>query len=88
MMMAQYDGVNVGALKKLVAAGTELRPFTPEIMTACYAAANQTYEEYSAANPAFKKIHDSYMAYRNDSYLWWQVAELGYDSFMVRARRG
>ena len=26
------------------------------------------------------------MAFRNDEYLWWQVAELGFDSFMIRAR--
>jgi hypothetical protein len=24
--------------------------------------------------------------FANDSYQWWQVAELGYDSFMVRNR--
>jgi hypothetical protein len=26
------------------------------------------------------------MAFRNEQYLWWQVAEYGYDSFMIRAR--
>ena len=26
------------------------------------------------------------IAFRNDQYLWWQVAELTYDSYMVRAR--
>ena len=26
------------------------------------------------------------LAFRNDEYLWWQVAELTYDSFMIRAR--
>jgi TRAP-type mannitol/chloroaromatic compound transport system substrate-binding protein len=25
------------------------------------------------------------MAFRNDEYLWWQVAELTYDAFMVNA---
>jgi TRAP-type mannitol/chloroaromatic compound transport system substrate-binding protein len=29
---------------------------------------------------------DSMTAYRNDGYLWWQVAELSYDSFMIRHR--
>jgi hypothetical protein len=26
------------------------------------------------------------IAFRNDEYLWWQVAELGFDAFMVRMR--
>jgi TRAP-type mannitol/chloroaromatic compound transport system substrate-binding protein len=26
------------------------------------------------------------IAFRNDQYLWWQVAEYTYDSFMVRTR--
>ena len=25
-------------------------------------------------------------AFRNDEYLWWQVAEYGYDDFMIRTR--
>jgi hypothetical protein len=25
-------------------------------------------------------------AFRNDEYLWWQVAEFTYDSFMIRSR--
>ena len=26
------------------------------------------------------------LAFRNDQYLWWQVAEYAYDNFMIRAR--
>ena len=26
------------------------------------------------------------MAFRNEQYLWWQVAEYGYDSFMIPLR--
>ena len=46
------------------------------------------YAEESAKNPAFKKLHDAVIAFRNDEYLWWQIAEFGYDAFMIRARRG
>ena len=38
------------------------------------------------ANPLFKRMHDSLIAYRNDSFGWQQVAELGFDSFMMRMR--
>ena len=38
------------------------------------------------SNPDYKKVWDSIVAFRNDEYLWWQVAEYGYDSFMIRSR--
>jgi TRAP-type mannitol/chloroaromatic compound transport system substrate-binding protein len=31
-------------------------------------------------------MYESLSAFRNDSYAWNQVAELGYDSFMMRMR--
>ena len=83
---AKYDALNPPALKKLVAAGAQLRPFSTEILTACYNAASQTFAETSANNADFKKIYDSAAAFRGDQYLWWQVAEYTYDTFMIRAR--
>jgi TRAP-type mannitol/chloroaromatic compound transport system substrate-binding protein len=85
-MTAKYDAVNPGALKRLVAGGAQLRPFSQPVMEACYKAANEIYAETSAANPDFKKIYDSLVPFRNDEYLWWQVAEYSYDTFMIRAR--
>jgi len=40
----------------------------------------------SAKNPDFKKIYDSVRAFRNEEYLWFQVAEYAYDTFMIRSR--
>ena len=85
-MQAKYDAVNPAALKKLVAGGTQLRPFSPAIMDACYKSAVETYAKISSENADFKKIHDNMMAFRGDQYLWWQIAEYGYDTFMIRAR--
>jgi TRAP-type mannitol/chloroaromatic compound transport system substrate-binding protein len=28
----------------------------------------------------------SMQTFRNEEYLWWQVAEYGYDTFMIRSR--
>jgi TRAP-type mannitol/chloroaromatic compound transport system substrate-binding protein len=87
-MQAKYDARNPAALKRVVAGGAQLRPFSPEIMQACFKAAQELYAETSAANPQFKKIHDNYMAFRGDQFLWWQVAEFNMDNFMVRAKAG
>jgi len=84
--VADYDAKNPQALKRLVANGTQLRPFTQSVMEACLKASNEVNAETSAANADYKKVWDSIVAFRNDEYLWWQVAEYTYDSFMIRAR--
>jgi len=83
-MMAKYDQANPAALKKLLAGGTKLRAFSPEIMQASLKATKELYAETSATNPGFKKVLDSMSAFTANGYQWWQVAELGYDSFMAR----
>jgi TRAP-type mannitol/chloroaromatic compound transport system substrate-binding protein len=85
-MMAKYDQLNPLALKKLISVGTKLHPFSPAIMDACWKAANELHHEIAATNAPFKKVLDSMTAYRNDGYLWWQVAEYSYDTFMIRSR--
>jgi TRAP-type mannitol/chloroaromatic compound transport system substrate-binding protein len=85
-MIGKYDAVNPPALKRLLGGGTQLRGFSQEIMEASYRAANEVYAETLAQNPRFKKIYDSLVAFRSDSYLWWQVAEMSFDSFQIRMR--
>ncbi len=34
----------------------------------------------------FKKIHESMTAFRGVEYLWFQIAEYTYDSYMIRSR--
>jgi len=71
-------------LKRLIANGVQLRPFSQGIMEACLKASNEVNAETSAANASYKKVLDSMTAFRRDQYLWWQVAEYGFDSFMIR----
>jgi len=85
-MLSKYDASNPGALKRLVAGGAQLRPFTGPVLEACWNASNEVYAEVSAKNPAFKKIYDAMIAFRGDQYLWWQVAEYTYDTFLIRMR--
>jgi TRAP-type mannitol/chloroaromatic compound transport system substrate-binding protein len=84
---SKYDAANPGALKRLVIGGAQLRLFSQDILEACYKSTNDLYAQLSQDNPRFKKIADSYMAFRADEYLWWQVAEYSFDNFMIRERR-
>jgi len=85
-MPARYDMQNPQALKRLVAGGTQLRPFSNDILDACLKATNELWAEISAKNADFKKAIEAMQAYRSDQYLWWQVAEYTNDSFMIRSR--
>jgi TRAP-type mannitol/chloroaromatic compound transport system substrate-binding protein len=84
--LGRYDARNPAALKRLVAGGAQLRPFSTAIMEACLKASNEVNAETSAANADYKKVWESIVPFRNDEYLWWQVAEFTYDGFMIRTR--
>jgi TRAP-type mannitol/chloroaromatic compound transport system substrate-binding protein len=86
-VQAKYDASNPGALKRLVVGGAQLKLFSQEVMEACYKTANDLYSRLGSEDPKFKKLADSYMAFRADQYLWWQVAEYSFDNFMIRQRR-
>ena len=84
---AKYDAVNPGGLKRLVIGGAQLRLFPQEVLDACYKTSNELYAQLGLENPQFKKVAESYMSFRFDEYLWWQVAEYSFDNFMIRERR-
>lgn len=86
-MLAHYDTVNAPALRELAGQGAKLRPFSADIMQQSFNMAGEMYAEFSAASPDFKKIYDSQMAYRSQAYLWFQVAEYSYDTFMMTQQR-
>jgi TRAP-type mannitol/chloroaromatic compound transport system substrate-binding protein len=85
MMQAKYDQANPAALRRLISGGAQLRAFAPTIMEASFKAANELYAETSSANADFKKVYDTVVAFRRDQYLWWRIAEYGFDSFMIQA---
>ena len=86
-VLTKYDAANPAALKRLVVGGADARLFPQDVMEACYKTANDLYNQLGNDNPRFKKIYDSYRVFRDDQYLWWQVAEYSFDNFMIRQRR-
>jgi TRAP-type mannitol/chloroaromatic compound transport system substrate-binding protein len=84
-MVAKYDAVNPAAMRRLIAGGAVLRPFSREVMEACLKAANELYAETAAKNAKFKKVYDSWAKFRDDQLLWFRVAEGQFDNFMGHA---
>jgi TRAP-type mannitol/chloroaromatic compound transport system substrate-binding protein len=86
-MTAKYDASNPPALKKMLGEGVvQFRQFPAPVMDASLKAALEVYAEVSARNADFKKVWDSLLAFRNDAYLWWRVAEYSYDDYLIRNR--
>jgi len=84
-MMARYDHQNPQALRRLVAAGAQLRPYPREILAAAWKATHELYDETSAKNPKFKTVYEPWRKFRDDQYLWFRVAELTYENFAFSA---
>ena len=88
-MVARYDIRSPDALRRLVAQGTQLRPFSREIMDGCYAKAVELEKEIAGRNPDFAKIYESWSKARDEMRLWHRVAELTFDNYAasISARR-
>ncbi|MBV1694282.1 MAG: TRAP transporter substrate-binding protein [Hyphomicrobiales bacterium] len=87
VMMAKYDSVNPTALKRLVGAGAVLRPFSEAILDATFKATTEVCTEISAKNEDFKKAYEAMKTVRGDDYLWFQLSENTYDTYMMIQQR-
>jgi TRAP-type mannitol/chloroaromatic compound transport system substrate-binding protein len=85
--LAKYDARNPAALRRIIAGGALVRPFPDDMMNAAYRAAHELYDEISSKNADFRKIYESLKAFRNEEYIWFQLAEYSFDTFMIRSRR-
>jgi TRAP-type mannitol/chloroaromatic compound transport system substrate-binding protein len=81
-MQAKYDAKNPGALKQLVAAGTQLHRMPKDIMDAAFKGAMDLYSELNNKNPAWKKVYADYDAFRREQNLWFRFSEAGFDDYM------
>ena len=81
-MRCRYDAKNPPALKELIAAGVQLRPFPKEVMDVCYKATMDLYAELSAKYPDFKKVYEDYKKFLDEQNSWFRVAEASYANYM------
>ena len=84
-MLARYDNLNPQALRRLVAAGAQLRFWPREILQAAWRETHALYDDMSGGNERFRRIWTAYRAYRDDEYQWFRVAENSYDNFAYPA---
>jgi len=87
-MPAKYDAQNPPALRRLVAAGAQLRPFPRAVMEAAEKAAYEVYAEMSVKSAHFKRIYGDWKKFRDEQFLWFRVAEHTYDSYTFNSKIG
>ena len=85
-MLAKYDSHNGPALMRLVAGGTEVKIFPNAVLDAAWDAAHQLYREKAEKDDLFRRALDSMIDFRTQNYLWWQVNEYAFDSYMIASR--
>jgi TRAP-type mannitol/chloroaromatic compound transport system substrate-binding protein len=86
-MLGKYDTENVPALRRLIANGAQLRPFSREILDACYKAAQEVYAEYSANNPKWQAIYEPWKKFLEDEGQWFRVNEQQFDNYMLSVKK-
>src|SRR3712207_3411822 len=74
-MSARYDVLNPAAMRRLIAAGTQLRSFPREVLQASYRASQELFAEIGEQNPRFKRLHEHWDRFRIDQVQWGRVAE-------------
>ncbi|WP_372621627.1 TRAP transporter substrate-binding protein [Falsiroseomonas sp.] len=84
-MVARYDAANPAALRRLVAAGAQLRFWPRPVLEAAWKANEELNAELMGQNPKFRKIMESYLRFRTDAYQWFRVSENSFDNFAFTA---
>jgi len=74
-------------MKRLIGNGVKLQPFSNEILSVCYKATTETYDEIAGKNAKFKKIYEPWKAFRAEQVSWFAVTENRFDNFMIAAER-
>ena len=81
-MTARYDAFNPIALKRLVAAKTQLRP-SPRRSWTLATRPRWKLCRARSQSPEFKTIHQDMRAFQRDQLLWARYSELRFDNYMT-----
>jgi TRAP-type mannitol/chloroaromatic compound transport system substrate-binding protein len=74
--IAEGEATQWKAMREMQAAGVQIRRWAPEIIAAMESAWNEVAEDEAARNPNFRRIYDSYHAFRADYAIWHDHAYL------------
>ncbi|KKZ12913.1 MAG: ABC transporter substrate-binding protein [Candidatus Synechococcus spongiarum 142] len=74
-MLARYDERNGDALRRLVAEGTTLVPYSDSILKSAEQASFEIYEDHAIKNQEFRRIYEPWSHFRENILHWSNVKE-------------
>jgi TRAP-type mannitol/chloroaromatic compound transport system substrate-binding protein len=87
-MPAKYDQLNPISLRRLVASGTQLRPFPRAVLEAAEKASYELYDELKGKSKHWARMYPEWLKFRNEQFLWFRVAEHTYDTYAFNSKLG
>jgi TRAP-type mannitol/chloroaromatic compound transport system substrate-binding protein len=78
VMQTRYDARNPQAMRRLLAAGVELRRFPAEVMVAARRTSEELLAEMAGQSPGFRKVYEPWRSFRDEAFRWFGTAELAY----------
>ena len=86
-MLAKYNVLNTISLQNLIAKGTRLVAYSPEILQAAQKEAFANYEENASKDSTFKQVYEQWNKFRQEISRWNQINELSFDSFLAQGNK-
>lgn len=77
-VQARYDARNPAALRRILASGVKLVPFSDDIIEAARRASAELLDEQAAADAGYKKVYDHWKKFRDEVTSWFATAEYAY----------
>jgi TRAP-type mannitol/chloroaromatic compound transport system substrate-binding protein len=81
-MLARYDARNNQALQRLLAGGTQVRPYSEEILQAASKAAFALYDDFAAKDADFKAVYEPWKQFRDRIYAWDKLNQGSFTNFV------
>ncbi len=80
-MLSSYDSLNGSALTRLVKNGTELVPYSFDVLDAAQKAAFQLYADMSNGDVTFRRLFNQWQLFRTEVSAWNKINEFSFSSF-------
>lgn len=84
IMLARYEARNYEALQRLLQSGTQLRPYSDEILNAAKTSAFELYDEFAAKNVDFKAIFENWQKFRDGVFTWSNLNQGSFERFVYK----
>lgn len=81
-MLARYESRNNETLQKLLDGGTQVRPYSTEILAAAEQASFALYDEFAAKDADFKAVYEQWKQFRDRAYAWNKLNEGNFTNYV------